>query len=100
MGRLALKVIPGSKKPKIEFLTEQGDKNSQRPGMANEPKIVVRLCEPADKNKANIALIKLLSNISGFQVRICAGASSRIKVIEFGTDAQTFLKQLREGNIA
>lgn len=95
MGRMALKVVPGSKKPGIEFLRLQGDK-SQRPRGANEPEILVRLCEPADKNKANIALIKLLTGISGFQVRICAGANSRIKVIEFGADADTFLNILRQ----
>ena len=42
----------------------------------------VRVREPAERNRANIATIKLLSRHFGKPVRIVAGLKSRTKVVE------------------
>lgn len=66
-----IKVIvkPGSKENKIEF-----DEQEQR--------YIVSVKEPADKNKANIALVKLLSKNFKKKARIKSGLKSREKLIE------------------
>ena len=65
--KLTVKVIPNSKENKIE--KENGI-------------LIVRLKEKAEKGKANIALIKLLTKYFNSQVRIVSGHRSRNKVIE------------------
>ena len=65
--KLSVKVIPNSKENKIE----------------KENRIlIVRLKEKAEKGKANIALIKLLTKYFNSKVRIVSGHRSRNKVIE------------------
>ncbi len=44
--------------------------------------IVVYLTEPADKGKANMQLLKMLSRLLGAPVRLVSGATSRKKLIE------------------
>ncbi|MFA5108651.1 MAG: DUF167 domain-containing protein [Candidatus Micrarchaeia archaeon] len=95
MGHLTLKVTPGSKKPEIKLI-DNGAISLHRSNMANEAAIAVRLCERAQENKANIALIKLLSRLSGFKVRLIAGANNRIKTVEFDCERETFLKNITE----
>jgi len=65
--KLTVKVIPNSKENKIE---KENDI------------LIVRLKEKAEKGKANIALIKLLTKYFNSQVRIVSGHRSRNKVIE------------------
>jgi len=65
--KLTVKVIPNSKENKIE--KENGI-------------LIVRLKEKAEKGKANIALIKLLTKYFNSKVRIVSGHRSRNKVIE------------------
>lgn len=68
-----IKVIPNSKNPGVIEDTEKD-------GM-----VVVRVKEPAEKGKANKAVIKLLSKyfkVSNACVKIVSGAKSRKKIIE------------------
>ena len=65
--KLTVKVIPNSKENKIE--KENGI-------------LIVRLKEKAEKGKANIALIKLLTKYFNSKVRIVSGHRSRNKIIE------------------
>lgn len=46
--------------------------------------ITVWLTEPADKGKANMQLLKLLSRLLGAPVRLVGGATGRKKLIEVG----------------
>ncbi|MBI4015592.1 MAG: DUF167 domain-containing protein [Candidatus Aenigmarchaeota archaeon] len=64
--RIEVKAKPGSKEEKAEF---------------RDGKLIVFLKEPAEKGKANIALIKLLSGIFG-SARIVSGVKSKKKVVE------------------
>ncbi len=91
MGRLTLKAIPGAKHPDIEFIAPSG-----RSGMANAPVLKVRLTEPPVDGRANKAIEKWLGKLSGTPVRICAGASSRIKTIAFDMDEEVFLAAIRK----
>jgi len=45
--------------------------------------LLVHLKAPADKNKANLSLIKLLTKHFNKQVRIRSGLKSREKLVEF-----------------
>ncbi|MFH1306489.1 MAG: DUF167 domain-containing protein [Candidatus Micrarchaeota archaeon] len=96
MGQLTLKTIPGSKKPDIIFNNLQGLEDSHRPGKANEAVLTVRLREPAQKNKANKALCKLLSKLSGTPVHIVSGTGSKLKVVAFDMDNRSFIQKIRE----
>ena len=92
MGRLTLKIFPASKKEQIEI--HSNGQTKQRSKTANEPDITVRLRQKAQDNKANLALLKLLKKLTGANVRISAGAKTRLKVIEFGQTNEEFLNSL------
>ncbi len=66
--KIEIKVIPNAKKE--EILEE-----------SNLVKIYVK--EPAEKNKANIAVLKLLTErFNAKNIRIISGAKSRRKIVE------------------
>ncbi len=65
--RLSIKVVPNSKKDEI---------------IEGNP-FVVKVKESAEKNKANIAVIKLLSKHFKSRARIVSGFTSRKKIVEF-----------------
>lgn len=92
MGRLTLKIFPASKKELIKIHTH--GQTTQRSSQANEVDITVRLCEKAQDNKANIALLKLLKKLTRTNVRIVAGAKNRLKVIEFDQSTEEFIQLL------
>ena len=95
MGHLTLKVFPASKQQKIEIHAYEGIDSHRSQIGANEADITVRLSEKAQQNKANVALIKTLKKLTGAQVRIRAGASSRLKIIEFDGEKEDFLKKIK-----
>ncbi len=64
---LKIKVIPNSKKEEI---------------IEGNP-LVLRIKEIPEKNKANIAVIKILSKHFNTRVRIINGLTSKNKIIEF-----------------
>ncbi len=68
MKRIAIKVIPNSKKEEI---------------IEAEP-LIIRVKEPPTKGKANKAVVMLLSNYFNADVRIVSGAKSRRKIVEVG----------------
>ena len=67
---ITVKVIPNSR---VEVVTD-GDP------------IVVKVREPAERNRANVATIKLLAKHFNAKVRIVSGHSSRRKVVELMTN--------------
>lgn len=95
MGQLALRIYPGSKKAGIFLPSNRVAATLHRSSVANEAAFAVRLCEPARDNRANIALIKYLRRLTGLDVRIAAGASNRIKIVEFDATPQDFAARLR-----
>jgi len=64
---LEVKVVPNSREFKIER-----DKGGWK----------VHLTEPAERNKANIELVKKMEKITGRRVRLLRGATGRKKVLE------------------
>lgn len=96
MGKLAIKVIPGARCTDIEVHNTEGQSAGSLQ-MANAPQLTVRLSEPPIEGRATIALIKLLTKLSGFKVQVIAGAAARRKVIAFDADEATFLASLKEG---
>jgi uncharacterized protein (TIGR00251 family) len=68
MKRIAIKVIPNSK---TEAIIEA------------EP-MIIRVKEPPTKDKANKAVVMLLSEYFNADVRIVSGAKSRRKIVEVG----------------
>lgn len=68
--KIHVKVIPNSKTEKIEKM-ETADNW-----------FIVRVKEPAEKGKANKALVKLLKKYFKKQVRIVSGFTSRRKIVE------------------
>lgn len=66
MRKIEIKVIPNSN---VEEIVE------------SEP-LIVRIKEPPIKNKANKAVIKVLSKYFNANVRIVSGAKSRRKIVE------------------
>ena len=94
MGHLTLKVFPASKREEIT-ISKEGDFPQAPKTGANGADITVRLCEKAVGNKANIALIKLISKLARQKVRICAGAGSRLKVIEFEGEARDLINSIK-----
>ena len=95
MGHLTLRVFPASKQEKIEIHTYEGTDSQRSQIGANEADITVRLREKAHQNKANAALLKTLKKLTRMKVHIKAGASSRLKVIEFDGEKEDFLKKLK-----
>jgi len=68
MKQISIKAIPGSKKEEII----QGDP------------LIVRVKAKAEKNQANIAVIKLLQKHFNSPVRIVKGKTSKRKIIIVG----------------
>ena len=64
---LEVKVVPNSREFKIE-----------REGTGWK----IHLTQPAERNKANIELVKRMEKITGRRVRILRGATGRKKVLE------------------
>lgn len=65
--KIRVDVKPSSRETRVER-TEKG--------------MIVWLTEPADKGKANVQLVKLLSRLLGARVRLVSGATGRKKLIE------------------
>ena len=95
MGHLALKVFPASKQQKIEIHTSGRIDSQRSDNPANAADITVRLREKAQENKANASLIKILKKLTHQQVRIKAGITSRLKVIEFDGEKEDFINKLK-----
>ena len=53
-------------------------------------KLFISLTEPAEKNKANLELIKELSRMLGCDVRLVGGAKSKRKRLELAINEATF----------
>lgn len=68
-GRITVKVRPGARKTRIAG--RDGDV------------LLIDLAAPAQDNKANIELLKLLKRESGKHVRIVLGATRKEKVVAF-----------------
>ena len=94
MGHLALKVIPGAHKPDIKFIE---DENLGRPQGANAPKLRVHLTQMPEAGRANAALEKWLTRLSGQKVQIISGHASRVKIIAFAQDENGFINLLKNG---
>ncbi|MFH1095027.1 MAG: DUF167 domain-containing protein [Candidatus Micrarchaeota archaeon] len=94
MGRLTLKAVPGAKHPDIEFIPQPRDAVGS--AMDRAPVLKVRLTEPPLDGRANRAIEKWLGKLSGTPVRICAGASSRVKTIAFDMDEENFLAAIKK----
>lgn len=69
-GRITVRVKPDAKKTRI--IGRQGDI------------LLIDLAAPAEDNKANIELLKLLKRESGRPVRLVLGATRKEKVVAFG----------------
>ncbi len=65
---LKIKVVPNSRTEEV---------------IEGEP-TVVRVKEPPQRGRANRAVVRLLSEHFGTQVRIVSGGSSRRKIVEIG----------------
>jgi len=65
---IEVKVKPNSKKQEIEKISNN--------------KYVVSLKKPAEDNKANIELIKLMKKHTGKNIKIIKGLKSKNKIIE------------------
>ena len=72
LGRKKFKVIarPNSRKTEIAGFDEEKDA------------LLVNVAAPADKNKANIEIIKFLSKKLGKKMRISSGMTGKEKIIE------------------
>ncbi|VVC04707.1 putative ACR, YggU family [Candidatus Burarchaeum australiense] len=55
-------------------------------------KLAVSLTEPAEKNKANLELVKGLARLLGCEVKLIGGLKSKRKRLELGLDE----RELRE----
>jgi len=53
-------------------------------------KLAVSLTEPAEKNKANLELVKELSRLLGCGVRLVGGAKSKRKRLELAINEASF----------
>ena len=67
MNKIKIKVIPNSKKEEIARTNAE---------------LIVKTKAPAEKGKANKAVIKLLSKYFNAGIRIMSGKTSRKKIIE------------------
>jgi uncharacterized protein YggU (UPF0235/DUF167 family) len=54
----------------------------------------VSIPEPAEKNRANLALVKYMRQILGCNVRLVSGASGRRKVLEADIDEVAFAQRI------
>ncbi|MDO8339183.1 MAG: DUF167 domain-containing protein [Candidatus Burarchaeum sp.] len=64
-------------------------------GEGGKPLLRVSLTEPAEKNKANLELLKELSRLLGCEVRLVAGAKSKKKKLELAIDEASFYAKLQ-----
>ncbi len=71
--KLVIRVTPNAREFRIEPLAD----GSYR----------VSVPEPAERNRANIALIKHMSRVLGCEVRLVSGAGGRRKALEADIDA-------------
>ena len=69
-GRIAVKVKPNAKK--TLFTGQDGDV------------FLIDIAAPADKNKANLELLKFLKRKTGSRARMVSGLTSREKIVELG----------------
>ncbi len=78
-------VKPSSHKFEVKF--EQG--------ADRKPLLRVSLTAPAEKNKANLELLKELSRLLGCEVRLISGAKSKRKKLELAIDEDSFYAKLQ-----
>ena len=94
MGQICLQVVPNASVQALEFLPSPVTGGS---GLANAPVLKVRLPQRAEDGRANLALQKWLSALSGCPVRIVRGHTSRRKTVAFDVSAEEFLAALKLG---
>ncbi len=94
MGQISLQVVPNSSVQALEFLAPLA---ANRNGPASAPILKVRLKQKAQGGRANLALEKWLSALSGFPVRIVRGHAGRRKTVAFSRPEEEFLQGLRAG---
>ncbi len=70
-------------KKKFKVIAKPNSKKTEIAGIdERENAVKINVSAPADKNKANIELIKFLSKLLKKKARISSGLSSREKIIE------------------
>ena len=94
MGQITIHVVPGASVTALEFIPPSG---SDRSHLANAPLLKVRLSERAEKGAANAALVRWLTDLSGFSVQIVRGHTSHRKTIAFAATQSEFLSAVRSG---
>jgi len=94
MGQIILQVVPNASVQALEFLPSA---IKGGPGLANAPVLKVRLPARAEDGRANLALVKWLSALSGCPVQIARGHTSRRKTVVFAPSDAEFLAALKEG---
>lgn len=93
MGQIVLQVVPGASVQALEFIQTP----SGQTRMAGSPLLKVRLTERAEDGRANMALIRWLSELSGLPVHLARGHTSRRKTVAFDATEEEFLSALRTG---
>jgi uncharacterized protein YggU (UPF0235/DUF167 family) len=94
MGQIILQVVPNSSVQALEFLAPLA---ANRNGPLYAPVLKVRLRQKAEDGRANLALEKWLSALSGLPVRIVRGHTGRRKTVVFSPPEDEFLSALRAG---
>ncbi len=94
MGQITIHVVPGARSPALEFIPPPA---TGRSGLANAPLLKVRLPERAEKGAANAALVRWLTDLSGFSVQIARGHTSHRKTIVFAATQSEFLAAVKSG---
>ncbi len=94
MGQITIHVVPGASVTALEFIPSSA---AGRSNLANAPLLKVRLPERAEKGAANAALVRWLSDLSGFSVQIVRGHTSHRKTVAFATTQDEFLSAVRSG---
>ena len=74
--------IPGEIMDKIEILVKANSKNNTIHFDDNKKVYVVEVKEKAEKNKANIAMIKLASKFFKKKARIVSGLMNKRKIVQ------------------
>ncbi|MDD5317122.1 MAG: DUF167 domain-containing protein [Candidatus ainarchaeum sp.] len=82
MARIEAVVAPNSRKFEVSLDPEN--------------RLRVRLTERAEGNKANLELVKKLSELLGAPVSIARGAASKRKTLGVGLDEDEVFKRIRE----
>jgi uncharacterized protein YggU (UPF0235/DUF167 family) len=91
MGQIMLQVVPGASARALEFI-----QTPSKP-LENAPVLKVRLTERAEDGRANRALGKWLTELSGLPVQIVRGQRGRRKTAAFEGQSDAFLCALRQG---